>query len=565
MHDYLFTSEVVRFAFMLGVAVSMLLYERRHLTTGSIVVPGYVATFAVYPQILVATAVNAAVSYLIVNRLLNRWFLLYGRSKFTVLALVSISIQTAMLKLSPSGSWLWESDIKLFVGVGYVVPALIAHDMGRQGIVKTIKSVSLASAIVLTPIALALWAGLPGINDLAPLTGTGRMAIDAAWIPLAVLLSAGAAWGVSHNHGLRSGGFMGASFVAILLGDPWQVAVALSLAALTYLFVTRVLMGEMILFGRRKFSAMLLVSGSAAWTLLWLASTIVGTDTLRHVDVGSLALTPLIVPGLIANDAQRTGPRQVLAGLTLATTFVLTTTWWLQSVVQHSPLRIGWKVASLLAFAYIFRPQLARIWIRATAGSPSTQIVEPVLVVAAPMPPAAAPAPLFGFTGHGYDSWARLHREAADAAESWLTALIGDFAPSLALVAVTPESQPEPARDPRAIRLCRWRAAAVRALQTEATPTIRATGGWASGGEALLPQRTRRTAATTDSVPGAVGSNSMRSRLLPPVGTDHQTVALPATPMRVVPSDAPTDRAAPLLDVALPAAPPQRTEQPVGT
>ena len=40
MHDYLFTTEVVRFAFMFGVAVSMILYERRHLTTGSIVVPG---------------------------------------------------------------------------------------------------------------------------------------------------------------------------------------------------------------------------------------------------------------------------------------------------------------------------------------------------------------------------------------------------------------------------------------------------------------------------------------------------------------------------------------------
>ena len=39
-----------------------------------------------------------------------------------------------MLKFSPVGSWLWEKDFKLLVGVGYVVPALIAHDMGRQGI-----------------------------------------------------------------------------------------------------------------------------------------------------------------------------------------------------------------------------------------------------------------------------------------------------------------------------------------------------------------------------------------------------------------------------------------------
>ena len=81
------STEVVRFAFMLGVAVSMLLYERRHLTTGSIVVPGYIATFILYPMIVAATFVNALVSYLLVNKVLRRWFLLYGRTKFTVLAL----------------------------------------------------------------------------------------------------------------------------------------------------------------------------------------------------------------------------------------------------------------------------------------------------------------------------------------------------------------------------------------------------------------------------------------------------------------------------------------------
>ena len=81
MHDYLFSTEVVRFAFMFGVAVSMLLYERRHLTTGSIVVPGYIATFLVYPLIIVATFLNALLSYVIVNKLLRRWFLLYGRTK----------------------------------------------------------------------------------------------------------------------------------------------------------------------------------------------------------------------------------------------------------------------------------------------------------------------------------------------------------------------------------------------------------------------------------------------------------------------------------------------------
>ena len=204
MHDYLVSTEMVRFAFMLGVAVSMFLYEKRHLTTGSIVVPGYIATFILYPLIVAATFVNALVSYVLVNKLLRRWFLLYGRTKFTVLALISILIQTAMLKATPSGAWLWESDFKLFVGVGYVVPALIAHDMGRQGVVRTVKSVTYAATLVAIPIALALAFDLPGVNDLAPLEGFGDMAIDTAWLPFAVLLSAAAAWGVATNYGMRS-------------------------------------------------------------------------------------------------------------------------------------------------------------------------------------------------------------------------------------------------------------------------------------------------------------------------------------------------------------------------
>ena len=186
---------------MFGVAVSMLLYERRHLTTGSIVVPGYIATFIAMPFTILATFLNAFVSYWLINKVLRRWFLLYGRTKFTVLASTSILIQTLMLKFSPVGSWLWEKDFKLLVGVGYVVPALIAHDMGRQGIKKTIKSVMLAGLIVAAPIGLALLVHLPGVNDLAPLRGGFDSAVDVGWIPIAVLFSAAAAWGVARTLG----------------------------------------------------------------------------------------------------------------------------------------------------------------------------------------------------------------------------------------------------------------------------------------------------------------------------------------------------------------------------
>ncbi len=472
MHDYLFTTEVVRFAFMFGVAVSMILYERRHLTTGSIVVPGYIATFLAMPTTLIATFLNAFVSYFIVNRLLRRWFLLYGRTKFTVLVVTSIIIQTLMLKFSPNGAWAWESDIKLLVGVGYVVPALIAHDMGRQGIKKTFTSVMLAGLIVAAPIALALAVDLPGINDLAPLRGGSDIAIDVAWIPIAVLLSAAAAWGVARFWNLRSGGFMGAAFVAILLGDPWQVIVMAVLAAMTYLLVTRFLMNSMILFGRRKFSAMLLISASLSWVLLWIGGEIFGIGVQRHMDVGSLALIPLIVPGLMANDAQRTSPMRVLGGLSLATSFVLTMTWWLESLVEQRPLDLGWKVAAALTAVAIFgRTTVERLLVQLKAANAGRR-------AATGRTPSLASARLaenhwYEFAFASYRRWSTLHQDASAAAEQWLATMLGEpkglavatqVLPTVAAATTTAAQSPTPSS------LARIRAAAESA-RNEPLPT----------------------------------------------------------------------------------------------
>lgn len=40
MAEYLLGIELPRFAFVLGVMVSLVIYERRHLSTGSLIVPG---------------------------------------------------------------------------------------------------------------------------------------------------------------------------------------------------------------------------------------------------------------------------------------------------------------------------------------------------------------------------------------------------------------------------------------------------------------------------------------------------------------------------------------------
>ena len=358
MHDYLLSTEWVRFAFVLGIATSMVLYERRHLTTGSIVVPGYIAVFLIHPLVLVATFLNAFVTFALVNKVLRRYVLLYGRTKFTVLAIVSTVIQSTLLRISPSGPWLWERDIPLFVGVGYIVPALIAHDMARQGITKTVTSVMLAGTIVAIPIGVAIALDLPGVNDLAPIGGFGTLSFPVQWLPIAVVVSIVASWAVSHNYGGRSGGFIGAAFVGMFMADPLQLVAAVIIACAAYLIVSKLLMQRMILFGRRKFSAMLLVSSSIAWPALWLGNRVLSDDLSHHLAVGSLALTPLLLPGLIANDVQRTSPRRVAMGLGLASACSVTWTWWIGSTLTGQHLAFGWKLAALGTVSVLGWPQL---------------------------------------------------------------------------------------------------------------------------------------------------------------------------------------------------------------
>ncbi len=418
MHDYLLSSEWVRFAFVLGVAVSMVMYEKRHLTTGSIVVPGYIAVFIIHPLVIVATFLNAFATYLIVNRLLRRYFLLYGRTKFTLLAIISTSIQTLLLRLTPSGPWLWEGDIPLFIGVGYVVPALIAHDMARQGVGKTTKSVLMSGVIVAIPIAIALVLDLPGVNELAPVDGFGRVAIPVSWLPLAIVLSIVASWAVAHNYGLRSGGFVGAAFVGMFMADPWQVVIAVAIALVTYVIVARFLMKHMILFGRRKFSSMLLVSASISWSGLWIGDRFLDATWEQHLGVGSLALTPLLLPGLLANDAQRTSPKRVFQGLVVAGLHVVSTTLWIRSMFDPAPLRPAYVAMSAATALLLFFPQLASFAARVRSVAARDRLAAGGVDRSTPMP--AALSAVASWTSVPWAAWAIEHPEAASNAESWL-------------------------------------------------------------------------------------------------------------------------------------------------
>ena len=219
----------------------------------------------------------------------------------------------------------------------------------------------LSGAIVAVPIMAVLLLDLPGVNDHSPVRGFGHLAFPVQWLPFAIIVSVVASWAVARNYRCRSGGFVGAAFLGMFMADVWQIAAAITIAVISYLVVTRLLMPHMILFGRRKFSAMLLVSATVAWTALWVGSRVIPPAQLTHIGVGSLALTPLLLPGLLANDAQRTSPGRVLVGASVAAICTVSTTWWAGATFTGQHLALGWKAVAVTTLLALLWPQVRQL------------------------------------------------------------------------------------------------------------------------------------------------------------------------------------------------------------
>jgi poly-gamma-glutamate biosynthesis protein PgsC/CapC len=332
MHDYLFDINTVRFAFIIGVLASVFVYERYHITTGSIVVPGYVAVFFLQPLVLLVTLANALLSYWIVNKVIATRVLLDIRNKFSITMLLAALIQVTLLKTSPSTPYLWESSTPLLVGVGYLVPALIAHDFGRQGIRPTLRAVGTAAALVAIPMVLAVLF-FPASQASGHLASFGVLAFPPEWIPLAVLLSAGTAWALQYNYGFRAGGYVGAAYLAMLTTSPLNIAFLAVTGLGAWLVVTKIFMRTMIVFGRRKFGMMMVAASIISWAGVWATVSVFHVSVAAYESMATVALTPLFVPGLIANDIERTSPVRVFSGLVYSVAFVLTTTWIVSTAV----------------------------------------------------------------------------------------------------------------------------------------------------------------------------------------------------------------------------------------
>lgn len=315
VHDYLFRPEVVRVALVASVIISMLFYERIQLTTGGAIVPAYLALHLPAPLFVVSTIAAAYVTYLLVNRVLARRTILYGRRKFEVEILVGLAVITLAAGL---GAWLGRVDTALIglSGIGFLVPGILAHDMSRQRPGKTV--VAVVATSLLLGVFVFVFGSLISIApvpteqapSLASVVGFSRDLLFPA-----AAASVGIGMLVFARLGLRSGGFITGAYLALVAPRWFDLVFALVVAVATWFVVVHLLMPRLLLFGRRKLSTMVLVGAILAWSAE--IAVTAATDG-AYVPWRGLTAITLMVPALLANDAQRQGWEKTLwgAGLT---------------------------------------------------------------------------------------------------------------------------------------------------------------------------------------------------------------------------------------------------------
>jgi poly-gamma-glutamate biosynthesis protein PgsC/CapC len=318
VHDYLYRPEVVRVALVVGVIVSMLFYERVQLTTGGAIVPAYLALHLPQPLFILTTVAAGYSTYLLVHGALARKLILYGRRKFEVEVLAGLVL---VMVLTLVAGWLAPLDPLLLgvAGIGFLVPGILAHDMARQRPGKTIVAVLATTAIlglfIYTYTSLLLIAPLePGesVGGLASVTGYPRLLLVVAAVASVVVGMV-----VYARLGLRSGGFISGAYIALVAPRWLDLLFAAVVAVTTWFVVVHLLMPRLLLFGRRKVSTMVLVGAILGWTAELAVVTWTGGD---YVPWRGLTVITLMVPALIANDAQRQGWEKTVWGTVLTST-----------------------------------------------------------------------------------------------------------------------------------------------------------------------------------------------------------------------------------------------------
>jgi poly-gamma-glutamate biosynthesis protein PgsC/CapC len=129
--------------FIIGLVVGFVFYELTGISPGGVIAPAYLALFIYEPGKIAMTIAIALAVYFII-RFLSSHMIIYGRRKFLLAVVLSFFLKLLIeTQIQPIDA------IKLDLqSIGYIIPGLIANEMGRQKIVSTLLSLGIVTLII---------------------------------------------------------------------------------------------------------------------------------------------------------------------------------------------------------------------------------------------------------------------------------------------------------------------------------------------------------------------------------------------------------------------------------
>ena len=119
---------------LLGVIISIIFFEITDISPGGIIVPGLMVLYIQEPERMVYTVIVAVITYYVV-KLLSKYLIIFGKRRFVVMIFVSILINFLLNMINISI-------------IGYTIAGLIANDIHKQGIRRTIPALAICITII---------------------------------------------------------------------------------------------------------------------------------------------------------------------------------------------------------------------------------------------------------------------------------------------------------------------------------------------------------------------------------------------------------------------------------
>lgn len=130
-------------AIAIGLVYGFFLFEWSGLVAGGLIAPGYFAMYFSQPGVI-AACLAAALGTMLAVRALSWVTVLYGRRRFLLSVLIGFALQWSA-SAALLGVDLAQGRLEV---VGYVIPGLVANEMDRQGIGRTLLALLLVSCLV---------------------------------------------------------------------------------------------------------------------------------------------------------------------------------------------------------------------------------------------------------------------------------------------------------------------------------------------------------------------------------------------------------------------------------